>query len=49
MDLDKEELDATNPDPKDLEIKLLKAEVKQLKTELQFYKEVYYGKENDLN
>lgn len=46
MKLDDEELKATNPDILEKENKLLKEKIKQLELELQFYKEVYYEKEN---
>lgn len=47
MDLDDQELKVTNPNVLEKENKLLKEKVKQLELEVQFYKEIYYGKENN--
>lgn len=47
MDLDDQELKATNPNVLEKENKLLKEKIKQLELEIQFYKEIYYGYDKD--
>jgi hypothetical protein len=47
MDLDDQELKATNPNVLEKENKLLKEKIKQLELEVQFYKEIYYGYDKD--